>query len=187
MSTRINAPVRRASDLEFNKTQAYLVNSVAWDLMIVLDGCGYDYFCSVNSFPGTVIPVRTSGNDAIEWLRDTFPNRFYNDIVYLSSTPYIASRYNKLQHGIDIVDKFFVIEDLWQWGINVSSQSVLPQTVINNIQKTESDFPSKRIVAHFDNVDPKLTLKLLDKVIKATDKVVLTSTCKNIAPWLEVE
>jgi len=116
-----------------------------WDLLVILDACRYDTFENVNWIPGSLSKVVSAGSATMEWLRNTFTGS-YPDVIYVSSIPYIASRYMPKIHGDYIPSEHFgKILDLWHFAYDYATMTVLPETVGH----VALQFRTRRVIAHF--------------------------------------
>ncbi|MFB6089061.1 MAG: hypothetical protein ABEK36_04755 [Candidatus Aenigmatarchaeota archaeon] len=73
-----------------------------WDYLIILDACRYDYFRDIygNYFgKGIVRKAVSPATTTIEWLAKTFPD-YYEDMIYISSSPFVKSRTSVEDWGI---------------------------------------------------------------------------------------
>lgn len=131
--------------------QKDLINEADWDYLIILDACRYDYFEKVyrNFFQGGGLQrVRSPGSCTEEWLKETFRNEDYRDLVYVSSMPHVNSK------GIDVFgfkagDGFKDVIDVWDWGWDTELETVPPQKVNDGVAKALEKYPHSRMVVHY--------------------------------------
>lgn len=120
-----------------------------WDYLIVLDACRYDYFERVwRKFflQGRLEKIFSVGSGTVEW-RDNSFTEFYEDVVFVSSTPYINSV--KAIKGFCGGDYFFKVYDVWKSGWNQKLGTVRPEKVTEAGIKALRDHPDKRMVFHY--------------------------------------
>lgn len=118
-------------------------------LVCILDACRYDFFREFNFIPGHLEKSISAGSTTLEWALNTF-TEFYPDAVYVSSVPYIAAKIlTQKQKGFKGLEHFCVVDDVWYWGWDEKTETVLPETVVQAAQNAKRDHPSKTVIAHF--------------------------------------
>lgn len=123
----------------------------SWDILIILDACRFDIFNEVyrNHFSGDVKKAISPATFTTEWLSKTFID-FYDDIIYISTNPYISSKPEYFDENMFIANKhFFKVIDVWDFGWNKQIGSVHPKDVNKAILKTKSKFINKRFIIHY--------------------------------------
>ena len=133
------------------QNQKNLIFKDDWECLIVLDACRYDYFESVyqDYLPkGSLQKVLSEGSSTGEWLRNTFQDKFYEDIVYVSSNAFVNSKGANLA-GFDGRKHFFKVIDVWDEEWDDEMKTVPPERVRRTALMTKAKFPEKRIIAHF--------------------------------------
>ncbi len=62
-----------------------------WDILIVLDACRYDYCTTALKYfmKGKIMKLKSVGSCTLEWLKNTFKNRYFEHLIYISGNPYI--------------------------------------------------------------------------------------------------
>lgn len=127
--------------------QKELIHSTPWDLLIILDCCRYDTFVNTNWMVGSLQKVVSAGSTTLEWVSNTFTGN-YPDVVYVSSVPYISSRYNPDIHkGYKALEHFGQVLDLWFWAYNQKLGTVTPDRVYQVVSQYRGK--GKRVIAHF--------------------------------------
>jgi hypothetical protein len=120
----------------------------AWDHLIVLDGCRYDFFYEAyrSYFKGDLERVVSPGSNTVEWVDKSFPGR-YEDVVYVSANPYINSR--MAVRDFDARDHFHEVIDVWDWGWDEELGTVHPGAVNRAAVKASKEHPGKRLIVHY--------------------------------------
>lgn len=133
------------------QSQKALIYREDWDVLIILDACRYDYFENLyqDYLPkGSLEKVMSEGSSTGEWLRNTFRDGVYNDIVYVSSNAFVNSKGANIA-GFDGRKHFFKIIDVWEEGWNEEMKTIPPEKVRKTALMAKAKFPEKRIIAHF--------------------------------------
>lgn len=118
-------------------------------LICVLDAARYDIFEQVNWLPGKLEKAVSAGSTTTEWAVNTFPD-FYPRAVYISSVPYIAAKIvTEQQKAFLGLEHFQVVNDVWDWGYDDETSTVLPETVAHATLQAKKDYPDRVIIAHF--------------------------------------
>lgn len=118
-------------------------------LLVILDSCRWDSFAKVNWLPGELRKAVSAGSTTTEWARNTF-EEYYPNTIYISSVPYISSKYlPKIHQQYDASKHFFLIDNVWDWGYDDDAFTVLPETVIKAVLAAHKSYPQRNIIAHF--------------------------------------
>lgn len=112
-----------------------------WDNLIILDGCRYDTFARQNIIDGDLSAVVSGGSSSPDFMRYNFAGRTYLDTVYVSANPYLVRE--------NLTDNFFRDYKLWQTDWDPETRTVLPDVVVDRTLGAYSDYPDKRLIAHF--------------------------------------
>jgi hypothetical protein len=126
------------------------VISEAWDYLIVLDACRYDYFERYwkDYLPEGQLSCRWScGSCTDEWKVKSFPD-CYDNIIYLSANPQIG---NISVYGYCARDHFSEVVEIWKNGWDSEIGTVLPETVTNKAIQCISkvNTKGKRFIVHY--------------------------------------
>jgi len=105
------------------------IPKLAWNVLIVLDSCRYDYFSKYNVIEGSIEVYDSNYTHTIHWLEDQFPN--YYNILYLSANPHINSKVAISPHHYRAKDHFYKIIDLWDIEWKEELGTVPPERVTN--------------------------------------------------------
>jgi len=114
-----------------------------WDNLIILDACRYDVFKNLylkKKNKGTLHKMLSIGTHTVEFLLKSFKKEKYDDIVYLTSTPYVEM-YCKT--------KFHKIISVWKDGWDPQYFTVLPETMYYYAFDALVNYPNKRLIIHF--------------------------------------
>jgi len=118
-------------------------------LLVVLDACRWDSFAKVNWLPGELQKAVSVGSTTTEWAKNTFEGQ-YPDTIYVSSVPYISGKYlPRIHQDYDASKHFFLVVNVWDWGYDDDTSTVLPETVIKATITAHKSYPQKNIIAHF--------------------------------------
>jgi hypothetical protein len=112
-----------------------------WDNLLLLDACRYDLFKECNILPGELEPYYSVASNTAEFVRKTFKNQKFPDIVCVTSTP----KYYKP----NVEDSFHDIVHVWKDDWCEKYRTVLPETMNNRVLEVNDKYPNKRILAHY--------------------------------------
>jgi hypothetical protein len=112
-----------------------------WDNLLLLDACRYDLFRDNNTLPGELEPYYSIASNTAEYVRKTFKNKKFPEIVCVTSTP----KYYKP----NVEDSFHDIIHVWEDNWNDEYRTVLPETMNECVRRTNENYPNKRILAHY--------------------------------------
>lgn len=106
--------------------QTLFINSKKWDFLIILDACRYDFFEKNvwKYMDGKLLRVLSPGGYTVKWFERTW-YKTYEDVVYISSTPFIRRR-------PELHKKFLKIVDAWDEGWD-EKLHVVPPWNVNNL------------------------------------------------------
>ena len=109
--------------------QKKLIQNKQFDILIILDACRYDIFENIvwDYLDGELIAVRSPASVTIDWLRETWSDRKWNDIVYVSASPMVNKR--GLIHEFDARKHFYDIIEVWDRGWDEKLSTVPPSSV----------------------------------------------------------
>jgi hypothetical protein len=120
----------------------------AWDHLIVLDACRYDYFEAVwkDHLRGELSKRESVGSTTVEWRDESFPGR-HDDVVYVSSNPYV----NSIMPVKDFSgsEHFAAVYDVWKTGWDEKRGTVLPETVTDAAVRALMQHEDKRMIVHY--------------------------------------
>lgn len=155
----------------FEKTELVNVMQEKWDFLIILDACRYDYFARYckDYFDKENLSIRKSaGSSTLHWRDKTFTDK-YDDIVYISSNPFINSV--GPIHGFDGRDHFFEVVNVWQTHWDKELGTVLPEDITQSALKTIKRYQStKRYIIHYLQPHaPYLTLESFQHAFPVPD------------------
>jgi hypothetical protein len=119
----------------------------AWDYLIILDACRYDFFSKVwkDYLHGDLYKKYSVGSSTVEWRNKSFPGR-YNDVIYISSNPNINSV--KSIKNFNGSDHFFKVFDLWNSNWDEQLGTVRPDSVTDFVIKILKK-TNKRAIIHY--------------------------------------
>ena len=118
----------------------------AWDNLVILDACRFDFFKDyADELPGRLESITSIGSGTPEFIRGTFSGRHENDLVYVTANPWWEFLSEEIQsevHGFvnleqyDCQDNVFDVE--------------LPDQVADFALDVAEDYPNKRLLVHFN-------------------------------------
>lgn len=111
-----------------------------WDNLILLDGCRYDLFEECNTINGDLSAVVSPGSSSSDFL-NTICTEYHHDIVYVTANPHYEV--------MDFEDIFHEVVPVWDFGWNTQLRTVTPDRMVKATKEAYSNYPSKRIFAHF--------------------------------------
>lgn len=123
-----------------------------WDYLIILDACRYDYFKKIwkkyfnKELSGELTKKISVGSATLQWRNNSF-NEYYDDVIYVSSNPYINSI--KPVKGFLGSEYFHKVYDVWKYGWDAKRGTVLPVTVTNTTINALKSYKNKRIIIHY--------------------------------------
>lgn len=119
-----------------------------WDHLIILDACRFDYFEEVwkNHLTGELAKRLSVGSSTVHWRDKSFPDR-YDDVVYISSNPYINSVMPV--RGFLGSDHFHRVYDVWKAGWDENRGTVPPDAVTDAAIKALMAHQDKRTIVHY--------------------------------------
>lgn len=132
------------------KNQKELIHRSDWDILVILDACRYDYFEKVyeDYLDGDLQKVLSMGTHTQEWLKRTFGDGKYDDVVYISGNPYVNSRCLE-SGGFNAKKHFGKVVDVWDWGWDEKMNTVPPESLCKATKEAKVYYPNKRLIVHF--------------------------------------
>ncbi|MFW9827320.1 MAG: hypothetical protein ACFFEY_07015 [Candidatus Thorarchaeota archaeon] len=127
----------------YRKNNGFYIFNEVWDNMIILDACRYDIFeeqYKERRMNGTLQKKISRGSHTTTFLIENFIKSNYDDILYITSNPYV----DKL-----IRDKVFKIISVWKEGWSKKHHTVLPKTMYEYSVNAIINNPDKRLIIHF--------------------------------------
>jgi hypothetical protein len=111
-----------------------------WDNLLILDACRYDCFADENWLDGDLTRVTSPATNSLSYLQATIIGRELHDTVYVTGNPYAEEIPPETFH--DIVPLY---GDKW----DTEGGTVRPETVAETTEQAATEYPNKRIIAHF--------------------------------------
>jgi len=111
-----------------------------WDNLIILDGCRYDTFRSVNWIEGELSYKKSPGSESLEYIESSFLNKVLHDIVYTTANPYAKEIPDGTFHIL-----INLLEEKWDDDLN----TVTPQVVAEQALQVYEEYKNKRHIIHF--------------------------------------
>ncbi|WP_457753369.1 hypothetical protein [Thermococcus sp.] len=135
--------IKLIAPLMFRKNSGIYILDEEWDNLIILDACRYDIFKNEfhkENFPGKLEFRISRGTDTPSFLLENFSNREkYDDIVYLSTNPFVE----KLLKG-----KFHKIISVWKYTHDEMSEDEKLRLIYEYSVYASIKFPDKRLIIH---------------------------------------
>lgn len=111
-----------------------------WDNLLILDGCRYDIFEEQCNIEGHLRQVRSPASWTWGFLRENFEGRVLHDTIVITGNPYTIKLPEGTFHSV-----INLVADAWDDEL----QTVPPKTVADAVIHALSEYPNKRIIAHF--------------------------------------
>jgi arylsulfatase A-like enzyme len=120
----------------------------AWDHLIVLDACRYDFMerLSGRYIEGNLGKRLSAGTSTLEWRDANFQGR-YEDVVYVSSNPYINGV--RAVRGFLGSEHFGKVYDVWSTAWNRKKGTVLPKAVSDCAVGAMKNHGRARFIIHY--------------------------------------
>ena len=118
-----------------------------WDNLIIFDACRHDLFEEVTK--GEVEKRITVGGGTPKYIENTFSERNFDDIVYVTANPWFSPEKFKNLTGREPEDVFHTIFHSYKDKWDESKSTVLPEKVLEDLKTAEKLFPEKRKIVHF--------------------------------------
>ncbi|ASJ08346.1 hypothetical protein A3L11_03505 [Thermococcus siculi] len=135
--------------------------SEEWDQLIILDDCRFDFFEAgfrERNLPGKLGWKFSLGSWTGEFLIKNFPEEKYEDMVFITSNPFV----DKYLSG-----KFHAIISVWKTGWDERYQTVPPRAVYDAAVKALKSYPGKKLIVHFlQPHHPYFVLKFGDRTMR---------------------
>lgn len=172
--------------------QTELIKNRNWDIIILLDGCRYDYLEEEyeDFLDGNIRKVKSPSFETSSWLWKTFDEKKYEDIVYISANPYVNTSGVESER-FDARNKFHKIVNAREKGWNENLETVPPGDMGKITRITRAKFPDKKIISHFMqphfpflDIGPLKGLRNPDEDSKIEEsKSLLDRIFKKITVW----
>jgi hypothetical protein len=125
-----------------------------WDYLIILDACRFDFFerawerlqAGGAGRGGRLSRKTSAGSATVEWRDNSFTDR-YEDVVYVSSNPYINSLMPV--KGFLGNDHFAKVYDVWKTDWDEDIGTVRPEAVTRTALVALRDNPDRRLIVHY--------------------------------------
>ncbi|MFH1785862.1 MAG: hypothetical protein ABH842_05525 [Candidatus Micrarchaeota archaeon] len=129
--------------LNRNKNNGIKIVDQEWDNLIILDACRYDSFSNALNeieLKGKLEKVVSQGSSTLEFLTKNFRERHNEDIVYVTTNPYV--------HTITR-DSFHKTINLWTDSWDQKLGVVHPSKVTEKGIETKNKYKNKRLIVHY--------------------------------------
>ena len=111
-----------------------------WDTLLIADACRYDYFEQESELPGTLESRHSPASMSYGFIQKNFIGGEFHDTVYVTANPFAAELpENTFYDVVGLVDEYHENQ----------AGTVPPETVREKTLEAHSDYPNKRIIAHF--------------------------------------
>lgn len=108
-----------------------------WDNLLILDACRFDLAADVFD---TEVEYRWSGgSNSEEFLEFNLGNYEADDTVWVTANPHVSA----------FSDRIFEVVELWDTHWDEELQTVPPEAVVEATLAAASEYPEKRLIAHF--------------------------------------
>ena len=122
------------------KNKGVFVMRQDWDNLVILDGCRYDMFASLNHVDGKLDCKKSRGSATGEFLIENFKGQKYYDTVYITANPLV---------NYHVGDCFAKIVSVWERDWNEEFGTVMPEAVVQSTLQTNREHQDKRLIIHF--------------------------------------
>lgn len=139
------------------RNQTNVIKKFDWDILIILDACRYDKFMKYHKIitdnvkDYSLEPISTGQITFTRmWLFNTWGDKIYNNINYISANGYINSKGIVIEtdkYAFNAKKHFGKIQDVWDYGYNHATRRVEPWTMAH-YSKALIDTSMKNII-HF--------------------------------------
>lgn len=127
----------------FHKNPGKSVFDEAWDHLIILDDCRFDTFNELfeeKNLPGELRARYSLGSWTGEFLLKNFGKKRYDDIVYVTTNPFV----DKYLKG-----RFHSIVPVWRRHWDERYNTVPPGALYRETIRAMREYPDKRLIVHF--------------------------------------
>ncbi|MFB6158460.1 MAG: hypothetical protein ABEJ95_02250 [Candidatus Nanohalobium sp.] len=115
-----------------------------WDNLIVLDGCRADLYEEV---VGESSYIYSSASCTPDYIRKTFTDTTYEDVVYVSGNPWFHESSLKELTGREEI--FHSVFDTFSTDWSEDENTVLPEPLVRDAKTAKNLFEGKKLVVHF--------------------------------------
>ncbi len=125
----------------------FIIYDKEWDILIILDACRFDCFDLIysNYFNGVLTSTFSSGSATPQW-RDANFTREHNDIVYISSNPFIGDTNYYNFTGSEL---FFKVYPVWKIAWEQNLGTVLPEKITDVATSVIPRNSDKKHIIHY--------------------------------------
>jgi len=126
----------------YNFEEQFCVLDEEWDTLIILDACRYDTFQKENYLEGELDHRFSRASRTYEWLKRTFTEESYDDIVYVSANPHT-------ENAISGEQIFHDVKNVFQTHWDDDYGTVMPDAVSKAAKELQEEYPEKKLVVHY--------------------------------------
>jgi len=183
-------PLLRAAyrgQLERLIPQKRLIDSRAFDVLIILDACRWDILGEVvhEYLDGKLYAVRSPASVTIDWLVRTWGDRYWHDIHYISASPMVNKR--GIIREFDARRHFRFITEVWDWGWDRTLATVPPEKVNMAVRIARAKMRLRglrlgrdyRMVIHY--VQPHAPYVVFKRILELIERTSLAEDIADIA------
>lgn len=120
-----------------------------WDNLVVLSGCRYDVYSEVATIPGDLSARRSLGASTREYVAANFGGRRLHDTVCLTVDGWDPDALAEMRaelHALVDLERVELPDDAY----DPDADTPKPEVVSNYAAAVASEFPTKRLVVHYD-------------------------------------
>jgi len=122
------------------------ISELEWDNLIILDACRQDLYEEVTGISDSRISL---GSHSADFVKNNFSEGDYSDTVVVTANPHYHPELFKQETGRDIEDVFHTVFHSYMDNWDEEEGTVLPESVLKQINTAANLFPKKRLLIHF--------------------------------------
>lgn len=118
-----------------------------WDVLLVIDGCRYDYAKQVfKEDRYNVEKTGAPGSSSKDWAQHFREADSLENIVYMSANPHISNQKIEQFAG---KNPFFMIFDVWKTDWDQEKQTVMPDKINQKFLNVKDTYSDKKFILHY--------------------------------------
>lgn len=120
-----------------------ILSKYDWKYLIILDACRYDAFEKIykDYLSGDLKKIYSRTSNTKEFFDQNFSDK-YPTMLYVASNP-------NLVRNKRLIDAFFKIDHVWDYGWNDKAGIVMPKEVTDAALEDIKEYPKKKLIIHY--------------------------------------